>query len=393
MKFKEHTKVKDFSLVLGGPIYQLYLRTFLAKPPLNLCKRRVIVITLFAWLPLLLLSLLNNTIADNIKMSFLFDFGTHVRLLLSLGILIAAEVSVHDRIGFVVRQFIERNIISAEQRSRFDNILASAMRLRDSIFIEISIILFVFVVGHWVWKSYDMNISTWHSAQVNGVSVITPAGYWYYFISLPIFQFILLRWYFRLFIWYRFLWQVSRMPLHLNALHPDNAGGLGFLGYSIFALAPLLLAHTILLSGVIFNRSWHTGVSIIDFKLEIVIALIYLVLLVLSPLFFFMPALVAEKRNGLCDYGTVASGYVNHFYQKWIKGESEGSKSILGSADIQSLADLSNSFQVVRAMRALPVSIKSLIKLIVLIALPLVPLIVGVIPLETILTRLIGIIL
>ena len=43
----------DFSLVLGGPLYQFYLRTGLVKPPLNLYKRRIVGISQFAWLPLL----------------------------------------------------------------------------------------------------------------------------------------------------------------------------------------------------------------------------------------------------------------------------------------------------------------------------------------------------
>ena len=36
---------------------------------------------------------------------------------------------------------------------------------------------------------------------------LTPAGYWYLFVSLPIFQFILLRWYLRFFLWFWFLFR------------------------------------------------------------------------------------------------------------------------------------------------------------------------------------------
>jgi hypothetical protein len=39
-------------------------------------------------------------------------------------------------------------------------------------------------------------------------------------------------WHVRFFIWYRFLWQVSKIPLNLIPTHPDRAGGLGFLGLS-----------------------------------------------------------------------------------------------------------------------------------------------------------------
>ena len=46
----------DFSLVLGGPLYQLFRRTRMAGDALELLHRRVVVLTLLAWVPLLLLS-------------------------------------------------------------------------------------------------------------------------------------------------------------------------------------------------------------------------------------------------------------------------------------------------------------------------------------------------
>ena len=46
-------------------------------------------------------------------------------------------------------------------------------------------------------------------------------------VSVPLFQFILLRWYFRIFIWARFLWQVSRIDLAYAPAHPDRLGGSG----------------------------------------------------------------------------------------------------------------------------------------------------------------------
>ena len=98
---------------------------------------------------------------------------------------------------------------------------------------------------------------------------LAAAGYWYEFVSLPIFRFILFRWYFRLFLWYQFLWRVRGLPLHLNLYHPDRAGGLGFLTGSIFAFAPILIAHTTFLAGVIGDRIWHAGATMLNFKMDI----------------------------------------------------------------------------------------------------------------------------
>jgi hypothetical protein len=61
---------------------------------------------------------------------------------------------------------------------------------------------------------------------------------------------------------------------------------------------------------------------------------------------------------------------------------------LLGTPDIQSLADLANSFAVVSQIRLVPISKEILVRLILVIALPLVPLTLTMIPLEEIARRL-----
>lgn len=246
---------ENFSLALGGPLFQFFLRTRLSGPALELLVRRIIVITAIAWLPLLLLAALQGHIFGGVDIPFLFAFDTHARL---LPLLIAAEMYVHDWSRGLIRQFLDREIIAAEDHARFDGIVASALRLRNSIMLELMLIVFAFA-GHWAAVSLTLTGSAWYGAWVDGRLLYTAAGYWGVWISLPILRFIILRWYFRIFIWYRFLWQVARLPLRLNTLHPDRAGGLGFLNRSVLAFAPVLLAHTIFLAGAIANRICMTA--------------------------------------------------------------------------------------------------------------------------------------
>src|SRR5262245_65066600 len=102
------------------------------------------------------------------------------------------------------------------------------------------------------------------------------AGMWYMFVSVPCFQFLLLRWYFRIFIWARFLWQTSRLELALVPTHPDRLGGLGFLANTAFAFTPLLTAHGAMLAGLIANRIFHVGAELNEFKLLIAVLVIVL---------------------------------------------------------------------------------------------------------------------
>jgi hypothetical protein len=58
--------------VLGGPLYQLYLRTRLAKPPLELLYRRIISFTLITWVPLWLLTVIGGHALSGVKVPFLW---------------------------------------------------------------------------------------------------------------------------------------------------------------------------------------------------------------------------------------------------------------------------------------------------------------------------------
>ncbi len=384
----------DFSLVLGGPLYQLYLRCRLARPSLELAARRTIAIPLIAWLPLLLLALVEgHALPATIAVPFAYDLEVHARYLLALPLLIAAELIVHMRLRPIIGQFLARGIVPPPARARFDAILASAMRLRNSVPLEISMIVFVYTVLHVFWRSQTLQTPTWFATQVAPAWRLSWAGWWYSYVSVPIFQFILLRWYFRLFIWLRLLWQVSRLELCLVPTHPDRAGGLGFLGGSVNAFTPVLLAQTVLVSGVIANRIFHEGSTLPAFKVEIIGIVVMLVIIVLAPLTVFAPHLVAAKRSGLREYGALAARYVQEFDAKWVRGGAGKEEPLIGSGDIQSLADLANSFEVIRGMRPVPFGRDTVLQLVVIIALPFAPLLLTVIPLEELLKSLLAVLL
>jgi hypothetical protein len=235
--------------------------------------------------------------APGVKLPFAFALAIHARLLVALPLLIAAELFVHEWSRNIVRQFLDRGLIAPGDRSQFDGIVESALRLRNSVIMELLLVV-VTVAGHWAAESLALNVPAWYGARVNGRWEFTPAGYWMVLISLPLFRFMLLRWYFRLFIWSRFLWQVARLRLRLNTLHPDRAGGLGFLAESVFAFAPVLLAHTVVLSGTIGNRIWEEGAKLADFEVEIVGTILLLVLIVLLTHFLWQSADICEAGRG-----------------------------------------------------------------------------------------------
>jgi hypothetical protein len=384
-----------FSLVLGGPLYQLFRRAHLSGNGLELLRRRIVVISLFAWLPLLLLSALNGQLLDGeVVVPFLLDVEVHVRFLIAMPLLIVAEIVVHRRMHLVVRQFLERNLIPESAKARFDSAIASALRLRNSVPAELLLVALVYGVGVFiVWRVYTvLDTSTWHTLPAEATDrKLSAAGMWYAYVSLPLFQFLLLRWYFRIFIWLRFLWQVSRIDLNLLPIHPDRVGGLGFLSNTAYAFVPLAVAHGAVLSGQIANRIFHLGAELLSFKAEIALVVCFVQFLVFAPLLLFSLQLAQAKRAGLREYGTLAARYIRDFDSKWLRGNTPDKEQLVGSADVQSLADMGNSFEGVRKMRAAPVTRDAIVELAAATAIPVAPLLLTIMPLEELLKRLAGI--
>jgi hypothetical protein len=388
-------KSTDFSLVLGGPLFQLFRKAHLTGDALELVRRRILLISLLTWLPLLVLSVIEGqALGGSAAVPFLLDVEVHIKFLIVLPLLIIAELVVHQRMRFVVKQFLERHLIAENNLRRFDAAIASAFRLRNSVLGEVLLIAFVYVVGVLIiWRQYTaLATATWYAVPTGEGLKLSLSGMWYVYVSVPILQFLLMRWYFRIFIWARFLWQVSRLGLSLVPTHPDHVGGLGFLSGTAYAFTPLAVAHGGLVAGVIANRIFYLGASLPQFKIEIAVLVVFLLCIVFGPFLVFTPQLAEAKRKGNREYGTLAERYVREFDAKWLRGGAPAGEPLVGSGDIQSLADLSNSFEVVRTMGIAPITKQAIVQLVAATLVPIVPLALTMMPLEELLKKLIGIV-
>jgi hypothetical protein len=385
---------QKFSLVLGGPLFQLLRRMHLSDDALLLLRQRIIVISLFAWLPLLVLAALEGHLwSGTLTVPFLLDMEVHIRFLVAVPLLIVAELVVHQRLHPIAQTFLERNLIPEDAMTRFDEAITSAFRLRNSVLAEVLLVLFVYGVGVLVvWRHYtSLDAATWYGTSSASGSELSLAGIWYGYVSLPIFQFLLIRWYFRLFIWTQFLWRVSRIELSLIPTHPDHLGGLGFLSGTAYAFGALLVAHGAMVAAQLANRIILLGATLLDFKVEIAVMVVFLLFVVFGPLLVFAPQLGQAKRKGLREYGTLAERYVRDFDVKWLRGGAPSDEPFVGSADVQSLADLSNSYEVVRSMRTVPITRDAILQLAAAVLAPIVPLALTMMSLEDLVKKLFGI--
>ena len=376
-------------------MYQLWRGTRLADDAMEMLQRRIITMAAVAWVPLLLLSILQgHAWGDSVALPFLYDVDLHVRLLIALPLLVVAELVVHQRMRPVVGLFLERGLIPKAARPQFDAAVASAIRLRNSVVAEVLLIAFVYVVGvGFVWRTQvALDVTSWTVyGPPEDRSRRRPAGGWgssacrcssFCFCagisvcsSGPAFC------------------GKSRASIcALMPANPDRAGGLGFLGSVSYAFSPVLLAQGTMMAGTIANWIFYTGAKLHDFRVELIGLVAMMVFTILGPMLAFGPKLEKAKRAGLREYGTLAQRYVREFDGKWLRGGAPADEPLVGSADIQSLADLGNSFEVVKGMRFVPFTFQTVLQLAVTTLLPVLPLMLTMISLEELIERLLKII-
>lgn len=376
----------------GGLLFRLLRSVGVKDAALKRLKLLALIgVPLVAWLPLLILSAVDRKLVPgSTSTPFLMDLSAHIRLLVALPLLLLAGLVAEVRILPTLRQFLVRRLIHDDAMERFRATIASAFRLGDSVLADLIIIALIYTVDGIVSRSnLALGTATWYSSPEPRPS-LTPAGIYYLYVALPIFQFILLRWYYRLFVWGRFLAQVSRLKLALVPTHPDRLGGLGFLLTGIQAFNVFAMAHGTLLAGWLSTRVIVHGQPLPGFKAEIIAVTVFVICICIAPLLTFTRALVRTKRNGIQEYGALASRYVRDFDYKWIRGD-EPKEELVGSADVQSLADMAGSYDIIQSMRSVAITPQMIIAFAVVTLLPVAPFLLTLMSLSDILKKLAGV--
>jgi hypothetical protein len=380
-----------FSLTKGGLFFKLLVRMRLMRPDLFPGNRRAFVIALFAWLPLLILSAFQGlALGGSVRIPFLFDFPVSVRLLLTLPLLVLAGGVIDERTQMVVKHFIQSGLVRKNDHSGVESSV-QVLRMWNSLLAEGVIAGFVIFSAAFLRVEFSGTSSTWQFLVSSTGATRTLAGWWHVFVSIPMVHFLLFRWLWRYLIWCWFLWRTSRLDLHLVPTHPDMAGGLGFLGLAQVKYGIIIFALSSLLSSQIGQEILFGGAPLANYRMTICGFVALVLITFLGPLLVFSPKLFDTKRKGLLEYGALANEYTQSFERKWIRREAPEGEALIGSSDIQSLADLGNSFEIVRKMRPVPFDLMTaILPMVAAAAIPFLPLLLTVFPLEEIVKNVVG---
>lgn len=378
----------EFSLTACGPFDRLQARLGLggAEPP-GLVYRAV-ALALLAWLPLLVMAILHRPDTPP-AVTFFQDIASYVRFLVVIPLLVLAEASIGRRTRMAATGFATSGLIRAEDEARFVSLITRMRKLADS-FIAEALILVIAVIFLWftVQTLTTDGVVFWYEQASAGGERLTLAGRWYAYAASPILVFLFLRWGWRFLLWSFFLRRVAKFKLRIMVTHPDRAGGLGFItvGHDAFAVCAFALSAVVAAAAA--NRVLYEGISLREYQSAIAGFIVIITLLSIAPLVSFMPPLVIAKRRGLLQYGDLASRYVELFEEKWID-RRPAPDDLLGSGDIQSLADLGGSFERLDTMRSVPFDRRTVIAFAAAAAVPMLPLLLTVMPLREMLQLLV----
>ncbi len=377
----------EFELVHSGPTYRLGTHFGKVCPPAAHRLCRLALLTLFTWLPVVILAYISSHLfGHQVGVSLLRDPEVHCRLLLALPILSIAESLISVSLAAQVRHMIESGIIPPTEHDRFIHAKAEVIRLRENFKIEalfgmialaISLVIKLYL--------YDTAASTWEREG----NTVTPAGWWYMLVSLPVLFFLLLRAAGIFFLWGWFLFRISRMDLQLTSTHPDHAGGLGFLGWGLACFAPVLFCFSTVMSAGFAYEIFHRGESLDSLKYHLLIYVVVALVILHLPLLSYCLRLSRCRFSGLLEFSALVWRYDREFDEKWIKQpQSENTDQLLGSADVQSLADIATAYEHAEEMWLMPLDTKALTVLAGSALLPMLPLVGTTIPLAEIVAKL-----
>jgi hypothetical protein len=365
---EEPGRIEKFSL-LGGPLHRLGQQLGLVREETNTVALGL-ALGLLSWSILLALAAIES-VSD--RLFSLSAIAADVRLLVAIPLFFLCETSLDPRLSDFVRTIVRSGVVPGNALPALESEIARTCRWKDAWLPEAMCLLAAALLSSYAAQLH-LSGKTAALDPTRALSDVPLAGLWYWIVCLPLFRFLMFRWIWRIVLWCHFLWRLAKLDLHLVPTHPDGAAGLGYLEVVQSHFTAFVLAISIVVSAS-FAEEISSGKTVF----EVIYPALALTLIVDLALIFLPPCVFAFKlrasqEKGLSDYTVLAARYVNEFEEKWLNAAPVPGEPLLGTSDLQSLADLSNSVGIVRNMRWVPVSKRLLMAVVIAALLPMLPL-------------------
>lgn len=370
------------------------LRPALPRPAADAWRdvpRRVIAVAsaaaALAWLPMFVIAVAESCARGNTQAIRLFagDFASHSRYLIAIPLVLLADALTTAAFSRCEEHLEVSGLVVSDPR-RLRTGIEISRRLRGSrvptvvlAVVVIAIAVFNNELASRVYLEGGPGVSSWFDA-------------WQRFIAFPMFRLFWMRWLFRWLVWAGFLLWVRRLDLRLLATHPDRCGGLGFLTVPVSASLGVVFGMT-LTAAMAWRHAIVSHVATLDqIRGQVLLFGVVWLVIILGPLLFFAPRLLRLKRIAVVEYSRLGDEYTRAFHEKWL-GPGRTSEPLLGTPDLQSLADLGGAMDVVRGLRPTPIDLHLASSVMIVYAIALLPVVLSKFSVDQLLLKLVDVVL
>jgi hypothetical protein len=320
---------------------------------------------LVGWVPLLILATFQTAADPALGKAFLSDIAVSCRSLIAAPLLVLAVQPCLPRLTEIARNFRDSGIVADHDLSRFDRAWSSTLKWCNFIAADIAIVALAYaIVLALIDEVPAENYPAWYATPRGGHGPYSLAGWWHAAISLPLLLILILGWFWRVVLWARFLFLVSRLELRLMPAHPDQTAGLRFVGYSAQSFSLVALAFGCVAAGSAANRILLRGAEPQSLVPVLAILVVTVLLTFAGPLVVFFPHLLRAWRRGVIQYGSLASRLGQEFERKWLSGDTAVDPSALEVEDFSATTDLYQVASNVYEVRLFPAGWMSLAMLV-----------------------------
>lgn len=380
-----------FSLIRDDLPFRLQRRMGLIPEHGLGLMRRAVFFALLTWLPIVIWAMATDRILPGtVDDPLLRHFGVHARFLLAVPLFILSEGIAHQLSTTLIPYFLTSGLVRASQKQDFVNIIGDMIRLRNR---SLTWVVIGAIIISWTMLSsmaegpelaHEVN---W--ASEGGTGHLGFGGWWFIYVSRPIFVAFMAAWLWRLILLFILLKRIARLDLDIVPSHPDGAGGLGFLERFPKAFSLFAFAVSAVLSSHLAHQVMYHGADVQSFKTTLTVFLVALVGICLAPLLTFLGPLVIAKRRALLEYGALVGDHGRLVRRRWILKETGADDPILHTEELGPVADTLSLYQAVSNMRIVPIGRASLLAIAVPVLIPIAVLFSIQIPVRDVLMRIV----
>jgi hypothetical protein len=351
--------------------------------------RRAVFFALVTWLPLVVWALYKGRILPGtVDEPLLVHFGVHVRFLLAVPALILGEGLAHQVSTTLIPYFLSSGIVPPDQRGAFVRVIGGVARLRDR---TLPWLLIGVLVVAWTILQPGPEAgheAKWASSGEGGGFGF--GGWWFMYVSRPIFGALLAAWLWRLALVFVLLRRIAGLELSIVPTHPDGAGGLGFVrdmpkAFSLLAFATSAVVASRLAHDVIYH-----GVPLQSLKAVLVGFVAIVVCICIAPLLALARPRAVAKRRALLEYGALVGEHGRLVRRRWILRETPADLALLQAPEIGPVADTLALYDAVRRMRPIPFGKSTLLGIAVPTLIPIIVLLSTQVPIKEVLKKIVG---